>query len=69
MFSEWGQGGASRQLAQGPCRKNKPCRKPEDKREGERRRKNVRCYFKKCISYCRFVSAETERASITHTVS
>lgn len=25
------------------------------------------CYFKKRISYCRFVSAETERASITHT--
>lgn len=27
MFLEWGQGGASRQLAQGPCQKNKLCRK------------------------------------------
>lgn len=46
MFSEWSQGGASRQLAQGPCRKNKPCRKPEDKREGERRRETCAVILK-----------------------
>lgn len=36
-------------------------------KRGRKKEKNVCCYFKKRISYCRFVSAETERASITHT--
>lgn len=44
--SQRSQGGTSRQLAQGPCRKNKPCREPEDKREGERRRKTCAVILK-----------------------
>lgn len=56
MFSEWGQGGAFRQLAQGPWQKNKPCRKKKKPEE----RKMCVVIFKKPISYCRFGSADTE---------
>lgn len=45
MFSEWGLGRASLQLAQGLHRKNKPCRK-EKKKKTRRRKKNVLLFLK-----------------------
>lgn len=43
MFSEWGQGGAFRQLAQGPWQKNKPCRK---KKKSQKKEKCVLLFLK-----------------------
>lgn len=54
MFSEWGLGEASPQLAQGLRRKNKPCRKGG--KNNEEKRKKCAVIFKKPVSYCRFVS-------------
>lgn len=54
VFSEWGLEGASRQLAQGLCWKNKPCRK---KKITIKREEKCAVIFKKPISYCRFISA------------
>lgn len=64
MFSEWGQGGRGFSAAGPGAMAEKQAVQKEKKKKKTEERKMCVVIFKKPISYCRFVSADTKGADV-----